>query len=67
MKLLSLMYMMLGVIIPALGFTFLIVLGSFPQIELNELIFWLLLGTITFAQFMYLGILKSRRPNLLEG
>ncbi|MFH1588649.1 MAG: type II secretion system F family protein [Candidatus Diapherotrites archaeon] len=67
MKLLSLMYMMLGVIIPALGFTFLIVLGSFPQIELNEEIFWLLLGSIAFAQFMYLGILKSRRPNLLEG
>jgi archaeal flagellar protein FlaJ len=66
MKLLSLMYMMLGVIIPALGFTFLIVLASFPQIQMNEILFWILLGSIVLAQFMYLGMLKSRRPNLLE-
>ncbi len=66
MKLLSLMYMMLGVIIPALGFTFLIVLASFPQMQMNELLFWILLGSIVLAQFMYLGMLKSRRPNLLE-
>ncbi|MBN2127536.1 MAG: type II secretion system F family protein [Candidatus Diapherotrites archaeon] len=66
MKLLSLMYMMLGVIVPALGFTFLIVLASFPQIQMNEILFWILLGSIVLAQFMYLGMLKSRRPNLLE-
>ncbi len=65
MKLLSLMYMMLGVIIPALGITFLIVLSSFPQMQLGELLFWMLLVFVIIGEFMYLGILKSKTPNLM--
>jgi len=65
MKLLSLMYMMLGVIIPSLGITFLIVLSSFPQMALGELLFWVLLMFVIVAEFMYLGILKSKTPNLM--
>jgi flagellar protein FlaJ len=65
MKLLSLVYMMLGVIVPALGITFLIVLSSFPQIQITELYFWVLLAFVGVAQFMYLGIVKSKRPTLL--
>ncbi|MDO8627684.1 MAG: type II secretion system F family protein [Candidatus Diapherotrites archaeon] len=66
MKLLSLVYMMLGVIIPALGITFLIVIGSFPQVKITEIVFWALLGFIVISQFMYLGIMKSKRPNLIS-
>lgn len=65
MKVLSLVYMMLGVIVPALGITFLIVLSSFPQIQITELYFWLLLIGVGVAQFMYMGIVKSKRPTLL--
>jgi len=65
MKLLSLMYMMLGVIIPSLGVTFLIVLSSFPQMQLGELLFWLLLIFMAIGEFLYLGILKSKTPNLM--
>jgi flagellar protein FlaJ len=65
MRLLSLMYMMLGVIIPSLGITFLIILSSFPQMQLGELLFWLLLIFIVVGEFMYLGILKSKTPNLM--
>ncbi len=65
MKILSLVYMMLGVIIPALGITFLIVLSSFPQIKITDLYFWVLLAFVGVAQFMYLGIIKSKRPSLL--
>jgi flagellar protein FlaJ len=65
MKLLSLMYMMLGVIIPSLGITFLIVLSSFPQMQLGELMFWSLLLFVIVGEFMYLGILKSKTPNLM--
>lgn len=65
MKLLSLIYMMLGVIIPALGITFLIVLSSFPQIQITETYFWVLLLGVGIAQFMYMGIIKSKRPTLL--
>lgn len=65
MKVLSLVYMMLGVIVPALGITFLIVLSSFPQIEITEMYFWALLLFTAVGQFMYMGIVKSKRPSLL--
>lgn len=65
MKVLSLVYMMLGVIVPALGITFLIVLSSFPQIEITETYFWALLLFTAVGQFMYMGIVKSKRPSLL--
>lgn len=65
MKILSLVYMMLGVIVPALGITFLIVLSSFPQIQITEFYFWILLAFAGVSQFMYLGIVKSKRPTLL--
>jgi flagellar protein FlaJ len=65
MKILSLVYMMLGVIVPALGITFLIVLSSFPQIQITEIYFWMLLIGVAIAQFMYMGIVKSKRPTLL--
>lgn len=66
LRLLSLMYMMLGVIIPALGITFMIVLSSFPQIKVTEFMYWGLLGAIILGEFMFVGIMKSKRPSLLE-
>ena len=65
LKLLSLLYMMLGAIIPALGLTFLIILSTFPQIAITETVFWGMLGFIVVSQFMYLGIIKSARPTLM--
>ena len=65
LRLLSLMYMMLGVIVPALGLTFLVVLSSFPQIQIQEWMFWGMLGALGISQFMFLGILKNNRPSLM--
>lgn len=65
LKLLSLVYMMLGVIVPALGLTLLIILSTFPQIKIAEIYFWVMLLMLLAAQFMYIGMLKSKRPNLL--
>ncbi len=65
LKLLSLVYMMLGAIIPALGLTFLIILSTFPQIKITEMYFWGMLGFILVGQFMFLGMMKSVRPTLL--
>ncbi len=67
LKLLSLVYMMLGVIVPAMGLTFLIILSSFPQIKIQEWMFWGMLIFLLVGQFMFLGILKTNRPSLLEG
>ncbi|MFH0955054.1 MAG: type II secretion system F family protein [Candidatus Micrarchaeota archaeon] len=65
LKMLSLVYMMLGVIIPALGLTFIIVLSTFPQIPISQMLLWGFLGFLILAQFMFVGLLKSRRPSLL--
>ncbi|MBU0661976.1 MAG: type II secretion system F family protein [Candidatus Diapherotrites archaeon] len=65
LRMLSLVYMMLGVIIPALGLTFLVILGSFPQLDISELMFWGLLIFLVLGQFMFLGMLKAGRPNLV--
>lgn len=67
LKVFSLIYMMIGVIVPALGLTFLIVLGSFPQIEITENIFWMLIASVAVAQFMYIGMIKAKRPNIMSG
>ncbi len=65
LKLLSLVYMMIGVIVPALGLTLLIILSTFPQIKIQEIYFWVMLALLIVGQFMYLGMIKSKRPNLI--
>ncbi len=65
LRLLSLIYMMIGVIVPAMGITFLIVLSSFPQIRVTNELFWGLLGLVVLMQFMFLGFLKSKRPSII--
>jgi flagellar protein FlaJ len=66
LRVLSLVYMLLGVIIPALGITFFIVISSFPQIEITEISYWTLLAGLIVGQVAYLGLMKSKRPTLLE-
>ncbi len=65
LSLLSLVYMMIGVIMPTLGLTFLVVLSSFPKIVVTDFLFWILLGAVMVLEFMYIGIIKSRRPALM--
>ncbi len=65
LRMLSLMYLMIGVIIPALGITFIIVVGSFPRIEITEIVFWGFLGGIVLMEFVFIGIIKSKRPALM--
>lgn len=64
---LAMFYMLIAVIMPALGITFIIVLSSFiaPSESLIKMIFFGLYGFIVFFQIMFLGLIKSRRPNLL--
>jgi flagellar protein FlaJ len=65
LRLLSLMYMMLGVIIPALGLTFMIILSTFPQIPITPELLWGFLGGLVIAQVMFVGFVKSKRPSLM--
>ena len=61
----SLMYMMLAVVLPSLGVTFLIVLSIFSGISISETMFWLILLFLFVFQFMFLGMVKSRRPTIV--
>lgn len=60
-------YMLIAVILPSLGITFLIILSSMLSATEN-IIKLILVGCsviIIFMQLMFLGIIKSRRPSLL--
>ena len=64
----AMFYMLVAVIMPSLGITFIIVLSSFISIPpgLIQLIFWMLFAMVFFFQIMFLGLIKSKRPNLLS-
>ena len=65
---LAMFYMLMVVIAPSLGTTFLIILSSFISLPgaTAKIIFWGLYGIIIFFQLMFMGVIKSRRPNLLS-
>jgi pilus assembly protein TadC len=64
---LAMMYMMIAVIVPSLGITVMIVLSTFPGMGImgSEDTFWALLVGVTFMQFMFMSVIKSKRPNLM--
>lgn len=59
---LAMMYMMLAVIIPSLGITFLILLSSFSGLPITKTVFWMILAVLVVFQFAFIGLIKSRRP-----
>jgi len=65
----AMMYMMIAVIVPSLSITLLIILSSFPGMEAvgREQTYWVILVAMVFMQFIFLGLIKSRRPNLIGG
>ncbi|MCD6403332.1 MAG: type II secretion system F family protein [Candidatus Aenigmarchaeota archaeon] len=56
------MYMMLGVIVPSLGITFLMIISSFTGLPITKDTFILILIFLVVFQFNFLGFIKSRRP-----
>jgi flagellar protein FlaJ len=65
LRVLTLMFMMSGVIIPAMGLAFLSVLDSLPGIQITQEIFIGFIGLVVVLQFMLIGYIKSKRPNLM--
>ncbi|MBI2499522.1 type II secretion system F family protein [Candidatus Woesearchaeota archaeon] len=65
---LAMFYMLITVILPSLGITFLIVISSFISSSefITKLIFWGMYVFVLFFQIMFIGIIKTRRPTLLE-
>ncbi len=60
-------YMLIAVIIPSLGITFLIIISSILNLpeKMVQLAFSLIFAIVIFMQIMFLGIIKSKRPSLL--
>jgi len=65
---LALFYMLIAIIAPSLGVTFIIVLSSFVSLSpvITKTLFYGLLGFTLLFQVMFLGMIKTRRPTLLE-
>jgi len=63
----AMFYMLAAVIVPSLSITFIIILSAFISISEfgTKTLFWGLYGTIFFIQIMFIGVIKSKRPNLL--
>jgi len=60
----TMLYMIVAVIAPSLGVTFLIILSSFSGITIPKMIFpGILLGLFMFQVF-FIGFIKSKRPSI---
>jgi len=61
---LALMYLFTTIIFPTLGVVLLIVFSSFGGIAIPEAFFYLVIFTVSLFQFLFLGMIKSRRPSI---
>jgi archaeal flagellar protein FlaJ len=61
----TLMYMLIAVIMPTLGITFLIILSSFAGIAVPDSMFPAILVFLSIFQFFFMGMIKTKRPALV--
>lgn len=59
-----LMYLMLGVIVPSLGVTIMIVLSSFTGFSVSTQVFYALGGVMIIFQVAFLNMIKTKRPDV---
>lgn len=59
-----LVYLMIAVIMPSLGVTFLIVLSTFTGVGLNKMTFYQMLIGLVLFQVFFLNFVKSKRPEV---
>lgn len=67
LRMVSLLYMMIGIIVPALGVTFLILLSSFPSLSIGEITFYVLVAVVALVNIGFIQNIRMGRPGLLEG
>jgi len=60
------MYMLVAVIMPTLGITFIIILSSFSGLKIPDFLFPMILLVLTIFQYFYMGIIKTKRPALVS-
>ena len=62
----TLIYMLIAVIMPTLGITFLIILSSFAGIEIPKLTFPVIIIGLAIFQYFFMGIIKTKRPIMVR-
>jgi flagellar protein FlaJ len=62
----TLIYMLIAIIMPTLGITFLIILSSFAGLEIPKLIFPLIIIALSVFQYFFMGIIKTKRPLMVR-
>ncbi len=65
LRVLTLIFMMLGVIVPSMGVAFLVVINSLPGMNIPKEVPWMLIIGIAIFEIMLIGFVKSKRPNLM--
>ena len=61
----TMLYMIVAVIIPSLGLTFLMILSSFSGITVPKIIFPLIFIGLLFFQVFFIGFVKNKRPSVV--
>lgn len=62
----TLIYMLIAIIMPTLGITFLIILSSFAGLEIPKLIFPLIIIALSVFQYFFMGVIKTKRPLMVR-
>jgi len=62
----TLIYMLIAIIVPTLGITFLIVLSSFSGIVIPKIIFPIIIMALAIFQYFYMGVIKTKRPMMVR-
>ncbi|MFP4151112.1 MAG: type II secretion system F family protein [Candidatus Aenigmatarchaeota archaeon] len=60
----TMFYMIVAVILPSIGITFLIILTSLTGMSIPDLIFPLTIFGLAMFQFFFMGFVKSKRPSV---
>jgi len=60
----TMFYMIVAVILPSIGITFLIILTSLTGMSIPGLIFPLIIFGLAMFQFFFMGFVKSKRPSV---
>lgn len=58
----AIMYLMVCIIVPTISLIFLMVISSFVDVPITDTIFYAILGGLIFVQYMFIGLIESRRP-----
>lgn len=60
----TMVYMLVAIILPSLGVTFLMIISTFTNFSVSNLIFYGLLGGLTLFHIVFLNFVKSKRPEV---